>query len=343
MSRTSDVSDEVPLSPGEPADEDDLDLTSDSDAPGDEAPLPAEDDRQIPLMRLPPEVRLNVYDCLFTDLTIDRQRQVADLRVYHHPFEWPDNDFSAYLNLLLTCKEVHKEAKSLWEKMYIPHCCFYFWKTPDLYRVARLLSTLDERYQRMRYALRTRTPWETGPYLTDFIDDVSTSLMSKQSGSREDYDEYTEFHWGWPSIRWSNGTGVHWLEEGRLPYTIYARDTETLARADFPGLNNCSISAHEHFHGGRYLLMTGKFGDIVWGDYDAPTAHAKMMIWEEWERREYPRYNLVKSEIVLTWRAQALSGYDETWVALGGDPEDLVRISHVQENLGLDTWLKEGD
>jgi hypothetical protein len=89
--------------------------------------------------------------------------------------------------------------------------------------------------------------------------------------------------------------------------------------------------------------MTGKFGDIVWGDYDAPTAHAKMMIWEEWERREYPRYNLVKSEIVLTWRAQALSGYDETWVALGGDPEDLVRISHVQENLGLDTWLKEGD
>jgi len=335
------------LSTGELADEDDPDLTSDFDESEDGLPttklssLHAKNERQFPLMKLPKEVRLNVNDYLFTDLTLDRQRQVADLTTYHHTHEWPDNDFSAYRNLLLTCKEVHDEAKSLWENMYIHHCCFYFWSAPDLYRVAKLLTALGEPYQRVSYALRTRTSFETGSHETRFIDDVSVDLMSKQPGFPNDDTEYLKFYWGWPSIRWEYGSGIHSL--GRVSYEIYVKDAEYCVRINLPGLENCAISVHDCMIGffvyARYLLMKGNVGDIVWDHYDPAAGHAKMKIWEEWDRREYPSCCLERSDIVLTWRAQAMSGQDKAWLALGGDPEGLRTNQSVQDEYELGRWL----
>jgi hypothetical protein len=352
------MADELLLpSPGELADDENSDTTSDYGAFRDDTkvsvrlPSPTfssfleEDGRHFPLMKLPPEVRLNVYDCLFTDLTIERQHQVADLTVYHHPYEWPDNDFSDYRNLLLTCREVHDEAKGLWENMYIHHCCFYFWKVPDLYRVAKLLTDLGEPYQRMTYALRTRTGSETGPYTTEFIDDVSMDLMLKQSGFPEHDPDYYGFHWAWPQFNWAAGPGMHsLLTNRRVPYEIYVRNAETYARADFPGLEECSIAAHDWRHAvmhsyKQYLLMSGMIGDIAWDHYDPVTGHAKMMIWEEWDRSEYPSRSLVRSDIALTWRAQAMSGHDQAWLALGGDPEDLRSIGLFQDDYELEDWL----
>jgi len=298
-------------------------------------------------MKLPKEVRLNVYDCLFTDLTINRQRDVADLTRYHPSHEWPDNDFSAYRNLLLTCKEVHDEAKSLWENMYIRHCYFYFWKAQDLYRVAKLLTDIGEPYQRMSYALRTRHNTEFGARAADFVEDVSADLMFYQRGFPEDDRDYNGFHWAWSRLRWGKGPGTHTMfEDGCVPYEIYVQDVGTCARIEFPGLTDCSISVHESLIGiyaqAQYLLMSGKVGDIAWDSYDALAGHAKMMLWEEWDRRGYPSSCLDRAEIVLKWRAQAMSGQDETWLALGGDPEDLGSMKRVQYEYGLGSWLMEG-
>lgn len=104
----------------------------------------------FPLMKLSPELRLNVYDQPLIDLTVNRQRAVADLNKYHRAHEWPKNDFSAYLGLLLTCKETHWHVKRLWEHVYIHKCCFYFWKLPSFYRVATSLLKLGEPYRSAR-------------------------------------------------------------------------------------------------------------------------------------------------------------------------------------------------
>lgn len=345
------MSDQLPLlNTGELAAEDDPDLKSGYEKSEENLPttkfssLQAEDEHQFPLMKVPKEVRLNVYDCLFTDLTIVRQCEVANLTVYHPPHEWPGNDFSNYRNLLLTCKEVHDEAKSLWENMYIRHCVFYFWKPQDLYRVAKLLTDLGGPYQRMSYALRTRPESETGRRATDFIDDLLADLMYYQKGFPEDDTNYNGFHWAWPRLRWGEGPGTYTLlENGCVPYEIYVQDVGTCARTDFSGLTHCSISVHESLIGiyaqAQYLLMRGKVGGIVWDDYDPLVGHVKTMLWEEWVRRGYPSSCLDRSDIVLKWRAQAMSGRDETWLNLGGTPDDLSSMRCVQHEYGLSSWL----
>jgi len=348
------MSDQLPLlSTGELAAEDDPDLKSDYEESEDDLPtakfssLHSEDERQFPLMKLPKEVRLNVYDCLFTDLTIGRQREVADLTVIHPPDEWPVNDFSAYRNLLLTCKEVHDEAKSLWENMYIRHCRFNFWKVPELYRVAKLLADLGGPYRRVSYSLRTRSTLQNGRSSTDFMDDLAMELMLQQRGFPEDDPDYYDFGWGWPTFNWAETPGTHALfAGGQVTYKLHMDGRGLTARADFPGLESCSISLHKGFcfthmrsiHT-QYLLISGKVGDVVWGNYDSAAGHAKMLIWEAWNRLEQPSCCLAKSEIVLAWRAQAISGYDKTWLALGGDPRNLSSVADVQEELGLGSWL----
>jgi hypothetical protein len=300
-------------------------------------------------MKLPPEIRLNVYDCLFTDLAINRQRDVADLTEYHHSYEWPDNDFSAYRNLLLTCREVHDAAKGLWENMYARHVCFYFWKVPDFYRVAKLLTTLGEPYQDASYALRTRPFEETEAEETDFVDNEAEEIMSAQPGFPHDDEDYANFHWGWPAFRFNGGQGNHSLHSnGRIPHDIYQKGAriKPFARAEFPGLEECSIVVHErHPDEGKesqYLLMSGKVGDVFWGGYDAAGGHAQLKIWEEWSKRGCPPCCLAKAEIVLTWRAQAMAGQDEEWLALGGDPHaDLEDLESVKYRYQLHNWLRD--
>ena len=363
---TPDMSDEILLlSPRGLADNDDSGITSDYDASEDDMdasvrlPSPTfssfelEDEFQFPLMKLCPEVRLNVYDCLFTDLTINRHRQVANLTVYHHPHEWPDNDFSAYRNLLLTCKEVHDEAKSLWENMYIRHCCFYFWKMPGIYRIAKLLTDLGEPYQRMRYVLRTRTFEEIGSHEIDLADDDAVELMTKRRGFPCHDEDYAHLHWAWPTFHWPGGPGIHaLLANGRIPHEIYytgvGAEFRICARADLPGLEECSLAVHECVPSSspaqtQYLIMSGKMGAVCWDGYDPPAAHACLMIWEEWRRRGYPSGCLAKSDVVFAWRAQAMSGQDEAWLALGGnsavDLNDLVNFPYVDRlNYWLRTW-----
>lgn len=300
-------------------------------------------------MKLPPEIRLSIYDCLFEDLTINRQREVADLQTYHHWTEWPRNDFTAYRDLLLTCKSIRDEAKSLWEKKYTSQCCLYFWKVPDFYRVATLLTKLGEPYQRMAYVLRTRPFEEVGNYEAEFVDNEAENLMQDQPGYPHDNVDYADGPWAWPEFRFSGGPGRHTLHHnGRIPHNVYkigTTDRQMFARADFPALDNCSITVHERQAFGekrtQYLLMTGSVGDVVWGGYMAADGHAQLRIWEEWQRRGYPSSLASKLEIFFVWRAEALSGLDTEWIALGGDrDDDLSDIHAVQNKLQLYNWLR---
>jgi hypothetical protein len=307
----------------------------------------------FPLMKLPPELRLNIYDQLFTDLTIGRQRKVADLNKYHRADEWPDNDFSDYISLLLTCKEIYQPAKSLWEKVYIPKCCFYFWKMPEFHRVASALVKLGEPYQSARYALRSRAFDEIGSTEAEFIDMEADTFMDCQPGFPNHDPDYSEFHWMWPKFPYTSRSGAHTLyPHGRVPVEIYRQGPKhkKYGRAQFPGLQDCSLAVHErnvsdaeNHYGTRYMLMSGEVGSIFWGGYDVDIGIGKQLIWDEWERRGFPDSCLARGAIVQTLRARLELGMaDLKKINECKEPIDHERAMNTVESIyNLGSWLRE--
>lgn len=325
---------------------------SQADAQSASSPAPSSSESQhdthFPLMKLSPEIRLSVYDCLFMGLTINRQRKVADLDRYHRWRHWPDNDFTAYRNLLLTCRSVNAEARNLWEKSYVRHCCFYMWKVPQLFRLFRLLTELGEPYLQMKYALRSRSGEEIDGNIAEFIEDEAPVLMTVQPGFP--YDVYTDYTFGWPDFDFTIGPGKHTHTMNRTHlYEIYEIGTlksRMFARAHFPDLESCSIVLHERQSKRKeltqYLLMSGEIGKVTWDKYDAPAAHAKVKVWEEWQQLGFPSKCLAKADAVFTWRAKAMSGQDQEWLALVKERDtDLEEVGKIQSRLDLGDWLRD--
>lgn len=303
----------------------------------------------FPLMKLSPELRLNIYDQVLIDLTINRQRKVADLNKYHRAHEWPKNDFSAYLGLLLTCEEVHRDVKGLWENVYIHKCCFYFWKMPDFYRIATSLVKLGGAYRSAKYALRTRAWDEIGFNEAEFITDEGEHFMKDQPGFPTENPDYIDFQWSWPKFPYASRSGPHTLQgEGPIPVETYRQGPKghKYARAYIPGLKGCSLAIHDRHVPGdsistSYLLMSGTVGDVFWGEYDAAFGYGKQMIWDEWERREFPDSSLARADIVLSRRAQLELCMAALWERGGDEPLDHESVIFgIEEVYNLGNWLR---
>lgn len=308
------------------------------------APLEA-----FPLMRLSPELRLNVYDQLLIGLTVNRQRAVADLNKYHRAREWPNNDFSAYLNLLLTCKEIHRHVRGLWESVYIHKCCFYFWKLPSFHRVATSLVKLGEPYRSARYALRTRACDEVGLEEAEFIHLEGEEFMSGQPGFPIGDPDYAEFQWSWPKFPYADRSGVHTLDgHGPIPVETYRQGPKgkKFGRATFPGLLNCSLTVHERhvserYCGTAYMLMVGQVADICWSGYNVALGQGKQLIWDEWAKRGFIESSLAKADIILAQRARLEEGMADIWVRNGDEPQDHENaLLKIEEVYSLSNWLR---
>ena len=308
------------------------------------APLDA-----FPLMKLSPELRLKVYEQLLIDLTVKRQRAVADLNKYHRAHEWPTNDFSAYLNLLLTCKEIHWHVKGLWENVYIHKCCFYFWKLPDFHRVSTSLVKLGEPYRRARYALRTRASDEIGLDEAEFLELQGEEFMSTQPGFPIDKPDYAEFQWCWPKFPYAGRSGAHTLDgNGPIPVETYRQGPKhkKFGRASFPGLMGCSLTVHERHVSQRhcgtaYMLMVGEVDNVHWAEYDVAFGKSKQLIWNEWEKRGFPESSLARANIVLAQRTQLETGMAAMWLRKGDEPSDHEEaLLKIEEVYSLSNWLR---
>ncbi|KAI7477388.1 hypothetical protein KC357_g4594 [Hortaea werneckii] len=84
--------------------------------------------KHSPLLALPKELRLMVYDELFTPLT----QRPKHFDTYVLPSEWPRIDFTSYKALLFTCKEVKEEATTHFEGHYLRDVMVYFDNVVDL-------------------------------------------------------------------------------------------------------------------------------------------------------------------------------------------------------------------
>ena len=91
------------------------------------------------LMTLPPELRLTIYDCLFTD--IFRTSKDMDDKAYHLPASWPKNQqHSAFASLVGTCKTIAAEAVPLFEARYLPGLTVYLACADQLQRLHHSLA-----------------------------------------------------------------------------------------------------------------------------------------------------------------------------------------------------------
>ncbi|KAI6799389.1 hypothetical protein KC363_g1274 [Hortaea werneckii] len=84
--------------------------------------------KHSPLLALPKELRLVIYDELFTPLT----QRPKHFDTYVLPSEWPRIDFTSYRALLLTCKEVKEEATTHFEGHFLRDVMVYFDNVVDL-------------------------------------------------------------------------------------------------------------------------------------------------------------------------------------------------------------------
>ncbi|KAI7285108.1 hypothetical protein KC345_g1890 [Hortaea werneckii] len=92
--------------------------------------------KHSPLLALPKELRLMIYDELFTPLI----QRPEHFDTYVLPSEWPKVDFTPYRALLLTCKEVKEEATTHFEGHFLREVMVYFDNVVDFgkfyYRLA---------------------------------------------------------------------------------------------------------------------------------------------------------------------------------------------------------------
>ncbi|KAI7526204.1 hypothetical protein KC331_g17096 [Hortaea werneckii] len=84
--------------------------------------------KHSPLLALPKELRLMIYDELFAPLT----QRPKHFDTYVLPSEWPKTDFTSYRALLLTCKEVKEEATTHFKGHFVRDVMIYFDDFVDL-------------------------------------------------------------------------------------------------------------------------------------------------------------------------------------------------------------------
>jgi hypothetical protein len=146
-------------------------------------------------MKLPPELRLMVFDQLFLDLTVRRQRSMMFRNEVKLLEKYQVNDFRPYTNLLLTCKELGQEAKKHWMTIYLHQCCFYFWHVSKLYDLSLILEKLGKPYTEIKYVLRSECDeGHVGDFclattVRKLMADENVDFMSCQPGVPPDYHD----------------------------------------------------------------------------------------------------------------------------------------------------------
>jgi hypothetical protein len=283
-------------SPTEAADPGSQDFT-----PSQTSPSPSDPALTFPIMKLPPELRLMVFDQLFLDLTVRRQQSMKYRNGEKLLQKHQVNDFRPYTNLLLTCKELNTEAKKFWEEQYLRECCFYFWHVSKLYDLALVLQKLGGVYTELKYVLRSQ--WEEDHVsrfcLTSSVRHIVRSeaenLMSCQPGVLPDFPDEFEEQFK-KRIHRSAGRysilveGIYEATEENPIRAVIHKDQarKCFTRGEYPSSESCTISTHQdntpagdwYYRSDTYSQMQGKFSGIFWGGYDAVVSYGIFKLWE---------------------------------------------------------------
>lgn len=273
-------------------------------------PLPSDLTSTFPIMKLPPELRLMIFDEVFLDLTVRRQRSLMYRNEIKLSEKHQVNDFRPYANLLLTCKELGQEAKKHWEKIYLRKCCFYFWHVSKLYDLALILNKLGKPYINIKYVLRSQyNEGHVGDFclaetVRKLMGSENVDFMIDQPGVPLDYyevfsnqlsDRLNQFEADEDDNHIEVREGINEATEDNPVRAVVYRDEagRKFSRAEWSGPESCKISSNaiQIFNKrpnpwgwgvtfSHYEEMEGKFSGIFWGGYDAAVGYGKLIMWE---------------------------------------------------------------
>ena len=245
-----------------------------------------------------------IFDQVFLDLTVRRQRSMMYRNGEKLLQKNKVNDFRPYRALLLTCSELNKEVKEHWDKYYLHRCCVYFWHVSKLYDLAQMLDKKGQPFAEIKYVLRSQcaAPENVNTFcLLSTVAEVGTHeaewFIETQPGISPGYPEDLKRYFTqrlFPTA--VNDFGAIEVEEGTYEATedipvrvvVHKEAGETFARAECRGPDSCAVSGHRNetvtkgggFRTDEYAEMQGKFSGIFWGGYDAAIGYAKLKLWK---------------------------------------------------------------
>jgi hypothetical protein len=271
----------------------------------------------FPIMKLPPELRLMVFDQLFLDLTVRRQRSMMSRNEVKLLEKYQVNDFRPYTNLLLTCKELGQEAKKHWMTMYLHQCCFYFWHVSKLYDLAQVLDKLGKPYTEINYVLRSQyNEGHVGDFcpatrVRELVNFTNWEHMAHQPGVSPDYSDPFDKYFQERRFPVDETTGMS-IETREGVYEATDKNPvravvgidgagKKFTHAEWSGPESCTVSAHgvdipvdggsEGARWAFYNEMQGKFSGIFWGSYDPALGYGVFKIWEALPMRHHANHN----------------------------------------------------
>jgi hypothetical protein len=330
----------------------------------------------FPIMKLPPELRLVVFDQLFLDLTVCRQNRMMYCNQERMLRKHKVNDFRPYTNLLLTSKELNNVAKKLWEERYLHQCCFYFWHVWKLYDFANVVDKLGKPYTEIGYVLRSRheeademiKPFCVAGEVARIAEGEADTFMGNQPGAPSDYPLGL--------IKQANkrlyaAEGTHEASNDISLRTMVYKTEKSFVRSECSGPESCTLTVSHAVTPLRegtcridgYRQMHGKFSGIFWGGYDAAVSYGIFRLWEvsdpcndycqcrEWQslsgRLDCDRLNEeakdVRQQLFELWYDEITR--DLTWLALRGKmrsamPADLLYDYGMTDWFDDETWFE---
>jgi len=103
------------------------------------------------LLDLPPELRCIIYHFYFTDLVEAHEDDAARFLL---PTEWPNNDFTGYISLILTCKLINGEAVPVFKKHFTSRVKLHFETVKDAYDFCQRPSSGELETSTMKFSIR---------------------------------------------------------------------------------------------------------------------------------------------------------------------------------------------
>jgi hypothetical protein len=334
-------------------------------------------------MKLPPEVRLMVFDEVFLDLTARRQRFMLCHNEARLSEKHQVNDFRPYTNLLLTCKEFNKEAKDRWEKVYLRECCFYFWNVSELYDLSLVLEKLGEPYTDIKYALRSRHDYHgtelakvfcVSETMADATSYAAETLMKSQPGFSDaeihSFDEAIEMMTNDSTMFDPQTTDGLYMTASSTPWKVifftpeappedlYSR-TFTYAWLSSP--ENCLISVHQNTprqdslhddeRDDHFSQIQGRFSGIFWGGYDALDGYEGFKLWKaSLGNCKTPTTTAEDTSVPKHFHAKGKSILEWWHKARTSDPKWLALGGNPEQSLmdmamnnNLESWLEAPD
>ncbi|KAK4547062.1 hypothetical protein LTR36_001283 [Oleoguttula mirabilis] len=252
--------------------------------------VPANPDPHSPLLQLPAELRLAIYDAIFEPLV----QQPEHMDTFVLPSEWPKIDLSTHTSILRTCHQLRSEAQAYFEKQYLPRLTLHFENLPDMHHFTKVAAELGPAYQNVRVCVHNcaLSAWyfhndgdqnvldalrSAASDMGTFIEDQATATWRRKFErpiKRFFYAEKLD-----PLIRLDHPHKMK-LSDHRwsmsIPRTRLGKKVDVLQLPMFDSPLSISIHQIRGHEETTYAVISGRAKDLLWPRSDTGIAHANL-------------------------------------------------------------------